>query len=94
MGLLDDLAGKAMGLDIGALASKVGLSEAHVRAVLVALGRHHTEPGDTVAGAVADTGVPRDKVEGVLAQIGGEDALAKVSGLISGGGLSDMLEDK
>jgi hypothetical protein len=94
MGLLDDLASKAMGLDIGALASQVGMSEQRVRAVLVALGRHHTEPGDTVAGAAADTGVARDKVESLMSLIGGEDALAKVSGLISGGGLSDMLEDK
>ncbi len=94
MGLLDDLANKAMGLDIGALAAKVGLSPDQVRQVLTALGKHHPEPGDTVAGATADTGLPRDKVESVLAQMGGEDALAKVSGLISGGGLSDMLEDK
>ena len=83
-----------MGLDISELASKVHLSETTVTEVLMELGKHHTEPGDTVASAAADTGVARDKVEELRELLGGESALAKVSGLISGGGWSDMLEDK
>lgn len=94
MGLIDVLASKAMGLDLDDLSARSGLSHPVLETVLVALGKAHTAPGDTVAEATAETGVERGKVQQVLDLLGGEDALAKVSGLISGGGLSDMLETK
>ena len=94
MGLLDDLAGQAMGLDIADLSAKVGLKHDVVEAVLIALGKAHNESGDTVAKAVDETGVPRDKVEALLEEIGGVDALIKVAGLISGGGMQDLLGKK
>lgn len=94
MGLIDLLGDKAMGLDIDALSASSGLSQPVVEQVLMALGRAHTEPGDTVAQASAASGIGVDKVRTVYDQLGGEDMLAKVSSLMSGGGLSDMLEDK
>lgn len=94
MGLIDIVAGRAMGLDVGRLAAQVGMSEDHTRTVLASLGKHHTEPGDPVVAAAAETGTSRDTVARLLAALGGESALAKVSVLASGGGLSDMLEDK
>lgn len=94
MGLLDVLAGEAMGLDVAALSAKVGLNSATVEQVLAALGKAHNDPGDTVSAAVAETGVARDKVQTLLAELGGEDALAKVAGLIYGGGMHDLLGKK
>lgn len=97
MGLLDDLAGKAMGgLDIGALASKVGLSEAQVQTVLAALGKHQSGSGDAVSATAAESGVAPDKVQSLLSMIGGEGALGKLGGLAGGalGGLGGMLGKK
>ena len=94
MGLLDILANEAMGLDVPALAAKVGLKIDVTEAVLAALGKAHFDRQEPVDTAVAETGVPRDKVEALLAAIGGEDALAKVAGLISGGGVDDPLGKK
>lgn len=94
MGLLDILAGEAMGLDIADLSAKVGLPSDTVESVLAALGKAHNEVGDPVTAAVDETGVERDKVQRLLSEIGGEEALAKVAGLISGGGMQDMLGKK
>ena len=94
MGFLDILAAEAMGLNVEELSAKVGLPTSVVESVLAALGKHHTEPGDTVSATVEETGVPRDKVETLLSELGGEDALAKVAGLISGGGMHDLLGKK
>ena len=94
MGLLDILAGEAMGLDIADLSAKVGLDSHTVEAVLAALGKAHNDPGKPVDAAVSETGVARDKVETLLSAIGGEDALAKVAGLIGGGGMDDPLGKK
>ena len=97
MGLLDGLAGKAMGaLDIGALASKVGLSEGQVQAVLAAMGKQQSGSGDAVSAASAESGVAPDKVQSLLSMIGGEGALGKLGGLAGGalGGLGGMLGKK
>ena len=94
MGLLDNLANEAMGLDVPALAAKVGLKSEVAEAVLAALGKAHFDGHDTVDTAVAETGVPRDKVQALLAEIGGDDALAKVASLIMGGGVDDPLGQK
>lgn len=94
MGLLDNLANQAMGLDVPALAAKVGLKPEVAETVLAALGKAHNDAGDPVDAAVAETGVERDKVQALLAAIGGEDALARVAGLVGGGGMDDTLGKK
>lgn len=94
MGLLDNLANEAMGLDVPALAAQVGLAPDVTEAVLIALGKAHFDGHDTVNSAVDETGVPREKVQELLAAVGGDDALAKVASLINGGGVDDPLGQK
>ena len=92
MGLIDILAGKAMGLDIPHIAKKAGLPHDTVDAVLVALAHAHGNGDkDIVATASQQTDIPRDKVQDVLTDLGGPDALVKVAGLVSGGGREDAI---
>lgn len=94
MGLLDGVLGQIGGAgQLAELAGKVGLSEEQVKTAMAALGKAHAEPGDTVAGAAAATGLSSDSLGQILNQIGGEGALAKVSGLIDRDGDGNPLND-
>ena len=94
MGLIDIVANEVLGLDVGALSKKVGLPTAVVDSVLVALARSHANGDENiVAEAASDTEVPQDKVQTLLDELGGPDALMKVAGLITGGGHEDALGD-
>ena len=94
MGLLDGILGQIGGADqIAGLASKVGLSQEQVQTAMAALGQAHPEPGDTVTAAAASTGLPADKLSQIVAGIGGEGALAKVSGLIDRDGDGNPMND-
>jgi hypothetical protein len=97
MGMLDGLLGQITGnLDVAGLAAKVGLSPAQVESGMAALGKAHAEPGDTVADASAATGLPTDKLQDLVGQMGGEGALGKLSSMLgggaAGGGIMGMLD--
>ncbi len=92
MSMLDKMGGALGGLDIGALAAKVGLSEEQVRMVMGALAKFQGEPGDTAKQASAETGVEQSKVQQLIDHVGGPGALGKLAGLAGGaGGLGGML---
>jgi hypothetical protein len=94
MGLLDGLLGGLGGADqIAGLAAKVGLSEEQVKAGMAALGKAHPEPGDTVTDAAAATGLPAGKLQDIVSQLGGENALGKISSLIDRDGDGNPLND-
>lgn len=99
MGLLDGLLGQvAAHVDIDNLAAKVGLTPEQVQQAVAALGQAHPEPGDTVATAAANTGLPTDTMQQIVEHIGGEGALGKFASLLQQeggvggvlGGLSSM----
>lgn len=94
MGMLDGLLGQLGGADqLAGLASKVGLSEDQVRTAMAALGQAHAEPGDTVASAATATGLSADTLTDLVSQIGGENALGSISGLIDRDGDGNPLND-
>lgn len=94
MGLLDGLLGQLGGSDqIAGLAAKVGLSEEQVKSAMAALGKAHGEPGNTVDDAAAATGLPTDKLQDLIGQIGGENALGKISAMIDRDGDGNPLND-
>jgi hypothetical protein len=94
MGMLDGLLGQLGGADqLTQLASKVGLSEEQVKMGMSALGKAHPEPGDTVASAAASTGLPTDKLQGLLGAIGGESTLNKYASFLDKDGDGQVLDD-
>ena len=94
MGLLNGLLGQLGGADqLAGLASKVGLSEDQVRTAMAALGQAHPEPGDTVATAAAATGLSADTLTNLVSQMGGENALSSISGMIDRDGDGNPLND-
>ncbi len=96
MGLLDGLLGQLGGggaSQIAAMAQQFGISEEQVQSAMAALGQAHSEPGDTVASAAAATGLSADTLSGIVSQIGGENALASISGMIDRDGDGNPLND-
>lgn len=92
MSLLNDAMGAAAGggFDIASIATKVGLSEAQAKQVAQAVARFAGQPGDTAEQAAAETGVEKGKVQQMLDLGGGEGAVAKIGGLLGGGGLGGL----
>ena len=73
------------------LAAKVGLTPEQVEQAVAALGQAHPQPGDTVATAAEQTGLPQDKLQEIVGHIGGEGALGRFASLLqedgAGGGV-------
>ena len=83
MSMLNDLLGQvAENVDVANLAAKVGLSPEHVESAVQALAKFHPMEGDTAEGAAAATGLPLDKIQEIIAHIGGEGALGQFAGLL------------
>ncbi len=94
MGMLDGLLGKiSEHVDIANLATKVGLTPEQAQGAVAALGQAHAEPGDTVAAAAASTGLPTDKLQEIIGQIGGEGSLASFASMIDRDGDGNPLND-
>jgi hypothetical protein len=87
MSMLNDLLGQVTeNVDVANLAAKVGLSPEHVESAIQALAKFHPMEGDTAEGAAAATGLPLDKIQAIIAHIGGEGALAQFAGMLEGQG--------
>lgn len=83
MGLLDGILGQLGGnLDISAIAEKVGIPKEMAEQAVAALGQSHAEPGDTIEGAAAKTGLDVGALTQMAQQLGGEGGLEKISGLL------------
>ena len=92
MSLLDQALSQLGGADLAAIAGKAGLTPQQVESAIAALGRSMPEPGDTVGGAAAKTGLPVEAIQQVLQHMGGEEMLARVTGALSqGGGIGGVL---
>ncbi len=94
MGMLDGILSQIGGADkVAELASKVGLSEDQVQMGMSALGKAHSEPGDTVASAAAATGIGQEKLQGLLGAIGGENILSKATSFLDKDGDGSVMDD-
>ena len=96
MGMLDGILGQLGGADIGGLAEKFGLPPEIAEKAVAALGQSHGEPGDTIAGAAAKTGLDPATLSQMAQQLGGEGGLGKLSEMLQGNaalsGLASMLD--
>lgn len=92
MSILDSILGQVGGADgLANLAAKVGLSPEHVESAVRALAKHHQMAGDTAEGAAAATGLPLDKMQELITQIGGEGALGKFATMLQQDGAGGIL---
>jgi hypothetical protein len=90
MSMLDGILGQlSNNPTVENLAAKVGLSPEQVEQAVAALGQAHTAPGDTVATAAGQTGLPTDKLQEIVGHIGGEGSLGQFAELLQqdGGGI-------
>jgi hypothetical protein len=90
MSMLDGILGQlSNNPTVENLATKVGLSPEQVEQAVAALGQAHTAPGDTVATAAGQTGLPTDKLQEIVGHIGGEGSLGQFAELLQqdGGGI-------
>lgn len=92
MSILDNILGQVAGnATVTNLAAKVGLSPEHVESAVQALARQHQMQGDTAEGAAAATGLPLDKIQELISQIGGEGSLARFASLLQQDGVSGIM---
>lgn len=78
MGLFDNILSQVgQHADVGNMASKLGIPAELAEKAVAALGQSHAEPGDTIAGAAAKTGLDVGTLQQIVEQIGGEGALGQ-----------------
>lgn len=98
MGLLDGVLGQLGGgnLAVDMIAEKVGIPPAMAEMAVKALGQSHAEPGDTIEGAAAKTGLDAGVLGQIASQLGGEGGLGQLSGLLKDNpqlaGVASMLD--
>ena len=64
-------------VDVGNMAEKLGIDPSLAEKAIAALGQSHQEPGDTIAGAAAKTGLDNGVLSQIIEQIGGEGSLGE-----------------
>jgi hypothetical protein len=78
MSILNSILGQiGQNVDVANMASKLGIDPALAEKAVVALGQSHQEPGDTVEGAAAKTGLDTGVLGQIVDQIGGEGSLGE-----------------
>ena len=83
MGIFDSILGQVSEhVDVANMASKLGIDPAMAEKAIAALGQAHHEPGDTVAGAAAKTGLDTGTLSSIVAQIGGEGSLGQFAQML------------
>jgi len=83
MGLLDGLLAQVTGnVDVKNRAAKIGLTPEQIESAVAALAQAHPAPGDTVTTAAASTGLSAETLQQIVAQIGGEGALANFASML------------
>ena len=79
--------------DVVNLAAKVGIPPEMAEKAIAALGQAHQQPGDTVAGAAAVTGLDTGVLSQIVAQIGGEGSLTSFASMIDKDGDGNPLDE-
>lgn len=83
MGIFDSILGQVSEhVDVANMAAKLGIDPAMAEKAITALGQAHHEPGDTVTGAAAKTGLDAGVLSQIVAQIGGEGSLGQFAQML------------
>lgn len=64
-------------VDVANMAEKLGIDKSLAEKAIAALAQSHQEPGDTVTGAAAKTGLDAGMIGQIVEQIGGEGSLGQ-----------------
>ncbi len=81
MSILDSIMTQVAGSPdtVASLAEKVGIDPAMAEKAVTALGASHVKEGDTVEMAAEQTGIDAGALSGIVAQLGGEEALGGIA---------------
>jgi len=80
MSLLDSLLGMAgQNIDVAGIAGKLGIDPAMASQAIAALGAAHSQPGDTVDTASAQTGIDSGTLSQVAQELGGTEGLGQLN---------------
>ena len=83
MGIFDSIMGQVgEHADVGNLATKLGIPAEVAEKAIAALGQSHAEPGDTIEGAAAKTGLDTGMLSQIVTQIGGEGSLGQYAQML------------
>ena len=83
MGIFDSIMGQVgQHADVGNLAAKLGLPPEVAEKAIAALGQAHGEPGNTIEGAAAKTGLDAGVLSQIVDQIGGEGSLGQYASML------------
>ncbi len=83
MGIFDSILGQVSEhADVGNMATKLGISPEIAEKAIAALGQSHAEPGDTIQGAAAKTGLDTGMLGQIVQQIGGEGSLGQYADML------------
>ena len=95
MSILDGIMKQVAGSPdtVASLAQQVGLDPAMAEKAIAALSQAHAEDGDTVELAAQKTGFDMTALSGIVAQLGGENALGDIASGLQGqeGGLEGIM---
>jgi hypothetical protein len=69
-------------VDVANMAAKLGIDQSIAEKAIAALGQSHTEPGDTVEGAAAKTGLDTGTLSSIVDHIGGEGSLGEFANIL------------
>lgn len=84
MSLFDTIMGAAGGHPtVANMADKLGIDAATAEKAIAALGKSHTEDGDTVELAAAKTGLDTGLLGTIVDQLGGEGSLTKFNQILN-----------
>lgn len=83
MGIFDSILGQVSEhADVANMAGKLGISPDIAEKAIAALGQSHGEPGDTIEGAAAKTGLDSGILGQIVQQIGGEGSLGQYAQML------------
>lgn len=83
MSILDNIFGQfGQNVDVANMATKLGIDKSMAEKAIAALGQAHHEPGDTVAGAAAKTGLDTGVLSQIVEHIGGEGSLGEFANIL------------
>ena len=83
MSILDSIFSQfGQNVDVANMAAKLGIDQSTAEKAIAALGQSHVEPGDTVAGAAAKTGLDTGVLGQIVDHIGGEGSLGEFASIL------------
>jgi len=83
MSILDSIFSQfGQNVDVANMAARLGIDQSLAEKAIAALGQAHHEPGNTVEGAAAKTGLDTGVLSQIVEHIGGEGSLGEFANIL------------